>query len=95
MVMRLYSSSPPALALSTEYEQLLAKLLEERQAELAELAGAKGKEKQADELRAEIRYIQLEVEHYQKGLTLFRSKSIPKVGRWGRPEAEEHPGPAH
>ncbi|MDG6926010.1 MAG: hypothetical protein JRN09_05610 [Nitrososphaerota archaeon] len=80
--------------MSTEYEQLLARLLDERRAELAKLAAAKGRERQADELRAEIRYIELEVEHYQKGLTLFRSKGIPKVGRWGRPEAEEHPSAA-
>lgn len=76
--------------MSTEYEQLLAKLLEERKTELSKLDSVKGKEKQADELRAEMRYIEFEIEHYQKGLALFRSKSNTKVGRWGRPEKEEH-----
>lgn len=80
--------------LSTEYEQLLAQLLDERHAKLAKLTSQKGKERQIDDVRAEIRYIELEIEHYQKALALFRTGPVPKVGRWGRPEEEEHKSPA-
>jgi hypothetical protein len=76
--------------LSTEYEQLLGKLLEEKRALLAKLSSDKRKRKEADDLRAEIRYIELELEHYSQGLRLFRSKGVPKVGRWGKPEQEDH-----
>jgi len=82
--------------LSTEYEQLLARLVEERKEKLAKLGSGKGKEKQVEALGAEIRYIELEIDHYQRGLALFRSKKLPKVGRWGKPEEEEegHKPPA-
>ena len=76
--------------MSTEYEQLLAQLLDERRAKLAKLSSEKGRQKQIDDVSAEIRYIELEIEHYQRGLALFRSKDVPKVGRWGRPERDEH-----
>jgi hypothetical protein len=29
------------------------------------------------------------LERYQEGMALFRSKNLPKVGRWGKPETEE------
>jgi hypothetical protein len=82
--------------LSTEYEQLLAQLIVERKAKLAKLASEKGKEKQIQTLQEEVRYIELEIDHYQRGLALFRSKPLPKVGRWGKPEEEEegHRAPA-
>jgi hypothetical protein len=80
--------------LSTEYEQLLTQLLNERRAKLAKLSSEKGKEKQIDDVQGEIRYIELEIEHYQKGLALFRTGPVPKVGRWGKPEEEEHKAPA-
>jgi len=76
--------------LSTEYEQLLAQLLDERRAKLAKLGSDKGRQKQIEDVQAEIRYIELEIEHYQKALALFRSKDVPKVGRWGKPERDEH-----
>ncbi len=80
--------------MSTEYEQLLAQLLDERRAKLAKLTSEKGKEKRIEDVQAEIRYIELEIEHYQKALALFRTGPVPKVGRWGRPEEEEHESPA-
>jgi hypothetical protein len=76
--------------LTTEYEQLLGQLLEERRAKLERLKSEKAGQKQLDEVLSEMRYIELEMEHYQNGLKLFRSKSVPKVGRWGRPETDEH-----
>ncbi len=75
--------------MSSEYEQLLGKMLEERKTKLAQLSSRKGKEKKAEELRVEMRYIELELEHYQNALKLFRSHSTVKVGRWGKPEVEE------
>ncbi len=75
--------------MSSEYEQLLGKMLEERKTKLAQLSSQKGKAKKADELRSEIRYIEVELAHYQNALKLFRSHSTTKVGRWGRPEVEE------
>jgi hypothetical protein len=76
--------------LSTEYEQLLGRLIEEKKTRLEQLRSQKGKEKQIEEAFADIRYIEAEIEHYQRSLKLFRTKGVPKVGRWGRPEKEEH-----
>lgn len=75
--------------MSSEYEQLLGKMLEERKIKLAELSSRRGKDRKVEELRVEIRYIELELQHYQNALKLFRSHSTTKVGRWGKPEAEE------
>jgi hypothetical protein len=80
--------------LTTEYEQLLGRLLEEKRARLAVMSQRKEEQRKIDEVLSEIRYIELEIEHYQRGLALFRSKSVPKVGRWGKPESEEHSEPA-
>ena len=78
--------------LSTEYEQLLQKLIEEKRQRLESLR-KEGHDRQAQELLSEIRYIELEMQHYSEGLALFRTKGVPKVGRWGKPEQEEHPHP--
>jgi len=88
--MRLYAPVPADHPLTTEYEQLLGRLLEEKRAKLATMTLGKDGQKKLDEVQSDIRYIELEIDHYQRGLTLFRSKSVPKVGRWGKPEPEEH-----
>jgi hypothetical protein len=80
--MRLYALRTVDHSLTTEYEQLLGQILEEKKAKLV------------DEVLSDMRYVELEIEHYQNGLRLFRSKSVPKVGRWGKPESEEHAAPA-
>jgi hypothetical protein len=79
--------------MTTEYERLLNDLIEEKKAKLSKVRSSEGSKKQVDDLLSEISYIELQLDHYAKGLKLFRSKSVPKVGRWGRAEAEEH-GPA-
>jgi len=76
--------------LTTEYEQLLAAMITEKKAKMAELKGRSGKEKQMAGLQSDIRFLEVEMERYQQGMALFRSKNLPKVGRWGRPETEEH-----
>jgi hypothetical protein len=76
--------------LSSEYELLLKQLLQERRSRLEKLTSEKGEQKQIDQLLSEIRFVQAELERYDRGLTIFRSKSVPKVGRWGKPEEEEH-----
>lgn len=86
----LYRTGLSRLLLSTEYEQLLQKLIDEKKAKLESIKSQKGKERQVQDLLSEIRYIELEIERYSEGLSLFRSKHIPKVGRWGKPEEEEH-----
>lgn len=73
----------------TEYEQLLQRLIEEKKAEIESLRAGKGKEKRIEALLSEIRYIELEVQHYSEGLALFRSRHVPRVGRWGKVEEEE------
>ncbi len=75
--------------MTTEYEQLLSKMVDEKKAKLAELAGKKGKAKEAAALMSDIRFIEVELQRYQQGMALFRTKSLPKVGRWGKEETEE------
>jgi hypothetical protein len=79
-----------ALHLTTEYEQLLGAMVEEKKAKMAELRGKKGKEKELAALESDIRFLEVELQRYQQGMSLFRSKSLPKVGRWGKPETEGH-----
>jgi len=76
--------------LVTEYEQLLTSMLKERRDKLEALkaGGAKSKKK-VDALLSEIGYVEVELERYQRGMTLFRSKDLPKVGRWGKPETSQ------
>ena len=75
--------------MTTEYEQLLAKMVDEKKAKLTELTGKKGKEKESAALTSDIRFLEVELQRYQQGMALFRTKTLPKVGRWGKPEAEE------
>ncbi|MCS4539845.1 MAG: hypothetical protein HYU03_04050 [Thaumarchaeota archaeon] len=74
----------------TEYEQLLQGMIDERRAKAEELKGRKGKEKELAALMSDLKFIEVEMNRYQQGMSLFRSKGVPKVGRWGKPEAEEH-----
>jgi hypothetical protein len=74
--------------LVTEYEQLLSQILAARREKLEALKAAKGNnKKKIEELASEIGYVEVELERYQRGMTLFRTKGgLPKVGRWGKPE---------
>jgi hypothetical protein len=77
--------------LPTEYEELLASMLTERREKVEALKAGKGdNKKKIDELLSEIGYVEVELERYQRGMTLFRSKDLPKVGRWGKPEPSQH-----
>ena len=75
--------------MTTEYEQLLSQMVGEKKAKLAELAGRKGKAKEVAALMSDVRFLEVELQRYQQGMALFRTKALPKVGRWGRPETEE------
>ena len=75
--------------MTTEYEQLLSQMVGEKKAKLAELTGKKGTQKEAASLMSDIRFLEVELQRYQQGMALFRTKALPKVGRWGRPETEE------
>jgi len=76
--------------LVTEYEQLLSSMLKERREKLEALKAGSGKsKKKIDALLSEIGYVEVELERYQRGMTLFRSKDLPKVGRWGKPETSQ------
>jgi hypothetical protein len=75
--------------MTTEYEQLLSQMVGEKKAKLAELMGRKGKEKETTSLMSDIRFLEVELQRYQQGMALFRTKTLPKVGRWGKPETEE------
>ncbi len=75
--------------MTTEYEQLLSKMVEEKKAKLVELTGKRGKEKESASLMSDIRFLEVELQRYQQGMALFRTKALPKVGRWGKPETEE------
>ena len=74
--------------MTTEYEQLLSSMIADKKAKLAELTGKPGKEKKLAGLRSDIRFLEVEMERYQQGMALFRTKNLPKVGRWGKPETE-------
>ena len=34
-------------------------------------------------------FLEVELRRYEQGMSLFRSKGLPKVGRWGKQESEE------
>ncbi len=73
--------------MTTEYEQLLSQMINEKKAKLADLSG-KGKAKEVATLTSDIRFLEVELQRYQQGMALFRTKAVPKVGRWGKPETE-------
>jgi len=75
--------------MTTEYEQLLSKMVSDRKAKLAEVTGKRGKEKDTAALMSDIRFLEVELQRYQQGMALFRSKDLPKVGRWGKQETQE------
>jgi len=64
-------------------------MLLERKAKLTELTGKKGKDKELAATVSDIKSLEVELQRYQQGMALFRTKNLPKVGRWGKPEAEE------
>jgi hypothetical protein len=68
---------------------MLSKLVGEKKAMLAEVTGKKGKEKASAALMSDIRFLEVELQRYQQGMALFRTKTLPKVGRWGKEETEE------
>jgi hypothetical protein len=73
--------------LVTEYEQLLGEMLRERKEKLEALkAGGPKNKKKVETVLSEIGFVEVELERYRRGLHLFRSKELPKVGRWGKPE---------
>ncbi|MGH9919764.1 MAG: hypothetical protein ACRD6W_12980 [Nitrososphaerales archaeon] len=76
--------------MTTEYERLLTDLLKERRDRLEKLKDVEGRDKKEHrELLSEIGFVQVELERDQKGMALFRSKGLPKVGRWGKPETSQ------
>jgi hypothetical protein len=75
--------------MATEYEQLLTKMMEEKKAKLAGLLGKKRTEKESAALMSDISFLEVELQRYQQGMALFRTKSLSKVGRWGKAETEE------
>ena len=85
----LWNGAEFLFALTTEYEQLLSKMVSDKKAKLAEVSGTKGKEKEHAALQSDIRFLEVELQRYQQGMALFRTKALPKVGRWGKPETEE------
>ena len=75
--------------LTTEYEQMLSDMVSQKKTKVTQLTGKKGKDKEIEALMSDIRFLEVELQRYQQGMTLFRTKPLPKVGRWGRPETEE------
>jgi hypothetical protein len=78
-----------SITMTTEYEQLLTKMVNDKKAKLAEVTGKRGREKESASLMSDIRFLEVELQRYQQGMALFRTKALPKVGRWGKPEMEE------
>ena len=74
--------------MTTEYEQLLAKMVDEKKAKLAQLMGRHEGEKEIANLTSDIRFLEVELGRYQQSMSLFRTKGVPKVGRWGKAERE-------
>jgi len=64
-------------------------MVSKKKAKLAELTGKKGRDKEIAGLMSDIRFLEVEIQRYEQGMSLFRSKSVPKVGRWGKPETKE------
>jgi hypothetical protein len=70
--------------LVTEYERLLADMVNERRSKVDELRARKAGKKEIDALLSEISFIEVELKRYDGALRLFRTKPVPKVGRWGK-----------
>lgn len=85
-VIALYFNDASPRALTTEYEKLLQSMIEERKAKMIAVEGKD--RKKAETLRKEISFLEMELSRYKQALSLFRTKGVPKVGRWGRPEVE-------
>lgn len=75
--------------MATEYEDLLKRLTREKKAKAAELRGKEGREKELSSVESDIAFLEVELRRYEQGMSLFRSKGLPKVGRWGKQETEE------
>jgi len=75
--------------MTTEYEDLLAGMIAEKKAKVAGIKGKPGKERELAALASDIRFLEVELQRYEQGMSLFRTKGNPKVGRWGKPEVEE------
>ncbi len=78
--------------MTTEYEQLLAKMINEKKARLAQLTERHEGGKEIANLASDIRFLEVELERYQQSMSLFRTKGVPKVGRWGKAERESAAG---
>ncbi len=78
--------------MATEYEELLKRLTNEKKAKAAELRGKKGREKELSGVESDIAFLEVELRRYEQGMSLFRTKGLPKVGRWGKQETEESQG---
>lgn len=78
--------------MTTEYEDMLRKMIEERKSRLAELHGRKGKQKETANLTSDVRFLEVELQRYEQSMSLFRSKGVPKVGRWGKAEIKGQHG---
>ena len=65
-------------------------MIQDKKAKATELTGKKGKEKGLSAVITDLRFLEVELQRYQQGMALFRTKSVPKVGRWGKSESEEH-----
>jgi hypothetical protein len=74
--------------LVTEYEQLLQQMLEEGRTKLEALKAKRSPEKALREQESNISFMEVELQRYQQGMALFRTKKLPRVGRWGKPEAD-------
>lgn len=72
--------------MTTEYEDMLRRLIDEKKAKLSELNGRQGKKKDISNLISDVRFLEVELQRYQQSMSLFRTKGLPKVGRWGKPE---------
>ncbi len=75
--------------MTTEYEHLLTGMVEDKRGKVAELKGKRGKAKELAALLSDIRFLEVELQRYQQGMALFRSKNLPKVGRWGKAETKD------
>jgi hypothetical protein len=79
--------------LVTEYEHLLQEMLDERKTKLDDLLTKQNrteKDKEVRELVSDMSFIEVELQRYRQGMALFRTKKVPKVGRWGKPVTEGH-----